>query len=39
MLASETIPDNAFVSVHPVLGASLLVSARLLAPNLLRYHS
>ena len=32
MLGSETIPDNAFVSVHPVLGVSLLVSTRLLAP-------
>ena len=32
MLGSELIPDNAFVSVHPVLGVSLLVSARLLAP-------
>ena len=32
MLSSETIPDNTFVSVHPILGVSLLVGARLLAP-------
>ena len=32
MLGSETIPNNAFVSVDPVLGVSLLVSTRLLAP-------
>ena len=27
LLGSETIPDDAFVSVHPVLGPSLLVGA------------
>ena len=32
VLGSETIPDDAFVSVHPVLGPSLLVGARLLSP-------
>ena len=31
MLCSETVSDDAFVSVHPVLGASLLVGARLLS--------
>ncbi len=33
MLGLEPIPDDAFVSVHPVLGASLLVSTRLLTPT------
>ena len=32
MLGSETVSDDAFVSVHPVLGSSLAVSARFLAP-------
>jgi hypothetical protein len=32
MLGSQTVSDDAFVSVHPVLGASLLVCARLFAP-------
>jgi len=32
MLGSETSPDDTFVSVNRVLGASLLVGARLLAP-------
>ena len=32
MLGSETITDDAFVSVYPVLGTSLVVSTRFLAP-------
>ena len=32
MFGPKTVPDDPFVSEHPVLGVSLLVSARLLAP-------
>jgi hypothetical protein len=32
MLGSETIPDDAFVSVHPVLGLRLAVGTRLFPP-------
>jgi hypothetical protein len=32
MLGSKTVPDDAFISVHPALGTSLLVSACLLVP-------
>ncbi len=32
VLGPETVADDAFVSVHPVLGTSLAVGARLLAP-------
>jgi len=32
MLGSESFPDNAFVSVHPILGLSLAMGTRLLPP-------